>query len=216
MTTQLPPAGWYPDPAGGGRLRYFNGSSWTDHYSQPPRQMAAGRQSVIYPGQGGPQEFGAPAGVAPQPAFPGEPRIVRRAGSGRKWLMKGLAVIPAALVLLLFVRDAYAMYAYHVGTPTTATIKQCRLGTRGHYSCDGTWSLGGNSYTGPIETGGTGYRQGSSLDVHVHGGSAYTADAGQDRFAMAGLSVILLVLAAWGLMRLMRIGRHLTHRTESR
>jgi Protein of unknown function (DUF2510) len=57
MTRQLPPAGWYPDPAGGGRLRYFNGSTWTDNYSQPPGQMAAGRQFGVYPGQGGPQDF---------------------------------------------------------------------------------------------------------------------------------------------------------------
>jgi hypothetical protein len=57
MTRQLPPPGWYPDPAGGGRLRYFNGGTWTDDYSQPPGQMAAGRQFGVYPGQGGPQDF---------------------------------------------------------------------------------------------------------------------------------------------------------------
>jgi hypothetical protein len=57
MTRQLPPAGWYPDPAGGGHLRYFNGSTWTDRYSQPPGQMAAGRPLGVYPGQGGPHNF---------------------------------------------------------------------------------------------------------------------------------------------------------------
>lgn len=57
MTRQPPPAGWYPDPAGGGRLRYFNGSTWTDHYSHRPGQMAAGRQPGVYPGQGAPQDF---------------------------------------------------------------------------------------------------------------------------------------------------------------
>lgn len=30
MTTQ---AGWYPDPAGSGRQRYFDGENWTDNYA---------------------------------------------------------------------------------------------------------------------------------------------------------------------------------------
>jgi hypothetical protein len=27
----LPKAGWYPDPTGDSRLRYWDGSDWTDH-----------------------------------------------------------------------------------------------------------------------------------------------------------------------------------------
>lgn len=27
----LPPADWYPDPTGSARLRYWNGSAWTEH-----------------------------------------------------------------------------------------------------------------------------------------------------------------------------------------
>ena len=27
----LPPANWYPDPKGESRLRYWDGSSWTEH-----------------------------------------------------------------------------------------------------------------------------------------------------------------------------------------
>ncbi len=35
----MPPAGWYPDPAGGGRLRYFDGNAWTSYYhpAGPPQ-----------------------------------------------------------------------------------------------------------------------------------------------------------------------------------
>jgi Protein of unknown function (DUF2510) len=30
------PAGWHPDPDGGGRLRYWDGQRWTEHYSDNP------------------------------------------------------------------------------------------------------------------------------------------------------------------------------------
>ena len=32
----LPPPMWYPDPAGTSRLRWWDGSTWTDHYAQIP------------------------------------------------------------------------------------------------------------------------------------------------------------------------------------
>jgi hypothetical protein len=35
MTASLPPAGWYPDPSGARRKRYFDGSDWTEHYAAP-------------------------------------------------------------------------------------------------------------------------------------------------------------------------------------
>lgn len=49
------PADWYPDPAGSGRLRYFTGSEWTDHFAPPPAHqpqlLAAAAQT------GGPQRY---------------------------------------------------------------------------------------------------------------------------------------------------------------
>jgi hypothetical protein len=35
MSTELPPAAWYPDPSEGGFLRYWDGSAWTEHRSAP-------------------------------------------------------------------------------------------------------------------------------------------------------------------------------------
>ncbi len=35
MTQQHPGPGFYPDPAGGPARRWFNGTSWTDHYAPP-------------------------------------------------------------------------------------------------------------------------------------------------------------------------------------
>lgn len=31
-----PPAGWYPDPQGGSRLRWWEGTDWSDLYRAPP------------------------------------------------------------------------------------------------------------------------------------------------------------------------------------
>jgi hypothetical protein len=31
----LPPAGWYPDPSGPSRTRYWNGQQWTEHFGPP-------------------------------------------------------------------------------------------------------------------------------------------------------------------------------------
>ena len=30
--------GWYPDPAGGQRYRYWDGNAWSDHTTQDPRE----------------------------------------------------------------------------------------------------------------------------------------------------------------------------------
>lgn len=47
-----PPPGWYPDPAGGPRLRWWEGTDWTDHFRAPPRQneldlLAARRAGLL-------------------------------------------------------------------------------------------------------------------------------------------------------------------------
>ncbi len=43
VTTATPtaPAAWHDDPNGSGRLRYYDGQHWTDHYADPPGAAAS-------------------------------------------------------------------------------------------------------------------------------------------------------------------------------
>lgn len=34
---RMGPAGWYADPGGSGRRRWFDGNEWTDRYDEPER-----------------------------------------------------------------------------------------------------------------------------------------------------------------------------------
>jgi len=55
------PAGWHPDPAGSGRLRYYDGIRWTDHYAQENPQPSPVSQDVS-----GPPQLEQPAVAEPE------------------------------------------------------------------------------------------------------------------------------------------------------
>ena len=44
------PAGWYPDPQGQGRLRYWNGTAWTEHVSPADDQPVGSAATTPVPG----------------------------------------------------------------------------------------------------------------------------------------------------------------------
>ena len=50
--TSGPPAAWYADPAGSGGLRYWDGSSWTEHVTALPGRPG-GYGSILPPQPGG-------------------------------------------------------------------------------------------------------------------------------------------------------------------
>jgi hypothetical protein len=78
--------------------------------------------------------------------------------------------------------QAYFLYYYLVGTPTTARVDHCDVvpARESSAACTGTWSVGGQSQTGKIEpvfeepfwTRNVGPKVGSSLQVRVHDGTA--------------------------------------------
>jgi hypothetical protein len=75
-TSSGPPAGWYPDPAGGSGHRWWDGSAWTDHLSGPtpgtrdPQGPGRPEGTTTEPDLGGPT--GPPAVAStPSPAPPG-------------------------------------------------------------------------------------------------------------------------------------------------
>ena len=187
MTMQLPPAGWYPDNGGGGRLRYFNGSTWTDRtwagQSQPPSQV----------------QFG-----------PG------RRGLVWKFFMAYLLFAVAAVVLMGLFAIGWQMrniYEYHAGTPTTATIDRCVSSGRSS-TCYGTWSVGGRSQTGPIN-GASRSDAGSTMDVRVRGGTAYAASEQWVSYMTILFSTVftaLIVFGAW--LRLRRMFGRRSRRTR--
>lgn len=51
MSADLPQGGWYRDPDGGPRPRYWDGSSWTARYAEPPpapaEQPEAAQQTAV-------------------------------------------------------------------------------------------------------------------------------------------------------------------------
>lgn len=48
MPQDLPPFGWYPDPDGSGKLRWWNGHEWTDRLETPRAEIHP--SVVMWPG----------------------------------------------------------------------------------------------------------------------------------------------------------------------
>jgi len=71
--TPTPIAGWYPDPAGRGRIQWWDGSQWTEHFAEPAAQPSQQPSAPASPAYGEASPGYAPAAYTPQPYAPGAP-----------------------------------------------------------------------------------------------------------------------------------------------
>jgi hypothetical protein len=143
--------------------------------------------------------------------------------SGRAWDFKNLwnSLVMAFLVVTLGIcavtYGALTPYGYWVGTPTKAAVDHCELhglsslDSSPELNCTGTWSVRGQSQTGPIkppfhDNEQNGIRPGKSVvDVRVHNGTAYTAlSVGKGFYLALALGAGFLV---WGSLRLRKAWR---------
>jgi hypothetical protein len=133
------------------------------------------------------------------------------------WNSLVMAVLVVSIGIAAVTYGALTPYEYWVGTPARAAVDHCEYhGTSSLESgpdldCTGTWSVHGQSQTGPIkppfrENDQNGIRAGKSvLDVRVHNGIAYTAiSVGKEFYLALALGAGLL---GWGSFRLWKAWR---------
>ncbi|NLE98268.1 MAG: DUF2510 domain-containing protein [Propionibacterium sp.] len=76
QTPQQPPAGWYPDPAGGNGERFWDGGAWSQSTRDPkpepvhPADPGPARQTSAPPAPGHEPRPPSPHGSGPQPQHP--------------------------------------------------------------------------------------------------------------------------------------------------
>lgn len=105
----LPPAGWYPDPAGAAALRWWNGVTWSDTthpqpgYEVPPENPVSPPEAPVASPWSSPSPL--PAYTTPVPAAPTQRR--------RTWVVATALVVVLALVVGLVLWLPQALSGRH-------------------------------------------------------------------------------------------------------
>jgi DivIVA domain-containing protein len=154
--------------------------------------------SAAYPPPVGAADI--PVAIRPQPGSLYQFGVVQRRGRARRIVSTLIGIVGLAAALALAGVAAYDFYGYLLGAPTTATIHQCET-----WRCTGTWSVNGRPYDGSVAfdlhtLDGTNtifrhYSPGSTVDVRVHGGTAFTKNAG---FVVLVFAVVFAAGAVFG------------------
>jgi len=153
MRTQPPPYPPAPQPAWPQAQSWPQQQGWQQPPPYPPARQPAWQQ---------PQAFPQPLQSGPPP-----PRLRGR-------VRAAFSSIIFAVVFLGFAGfAAHAIYGYSVGKPTTARVVSCHSSGKSR-NCTATWTIDGTTQTGKLDSADKNLRTGSTLDVRVYDGTAYT------------------------------------------
>jgi hypothetical protein len=106
------------------------------------------------------------------------------------------AVVTGLFALLVFCFGAFDLYGYHSGESTTATNVSCTA-NRGAPYCKGDWTIGEKTYTGRIIGPDSLLPYGSSVDVRVSHGIAFTRDFPTAELVWGAIFAVCTILLLW-------------------
>jgi hypothetical protein len=136
-----------------------------------------------------------PTNATPGLTAPPEPTAASQLlDNRRRWLSKSYrrgGVVGVVLALLCFGFGGYQVYGYHYGTPTKATIVSCGGGPK--VTCQGTWTLDGETQTGRIWGNLDHVQDGSTLDIGVYNGWAFAPRFPKRIFIGGAVCVVMAI-----------------------
>lgn len=174
---------------------------------QPGWQQAPGWQQQPQPwqppvsqsGHGSPPAYSASLPATSQP-------LQSKRSRAKKGISAGILL--AGIMMLVLVGDGgYALYAFSVGTPTTATVDQCTSGSgKSSRICWGTWTNDGAWQHGKVKHALGSLHEGSVVDVRVHNGTAYTLrSVAMYLFLFAAVAVVMPLVLFWQIRKRRRL-----------
>lgn len=109
------------------------------------------------------------------------------------WVTRGVLLLVFVVALGFLMPSTFSgVYQYTVGTPTTATVSQCGRSTDTTRTvCTATWTVNGQTQSGPLLTHHT--VAGSTLSVHVRDGKAIASVPMREPYIVCGVWAVLLI-----------------------